>query len=134
VDWQEARDTLKNILCLFLGRWTGREGVTWFVEGGSRKRVENRGHFDYLLDRYFPDHRGVYWREGRPLPKIPLWFLNGKRHKDENKNTGASATGYEITGYDMDREDELFRDDNYEIDRLIDLYLREDDDNLPTSR
>jgi hypothetical protein len=79
VDWQEARDTLKNILSLFLGRWTGREGVTWFVEGGSRKRVETREHFDYLLDTYIPDHRGVYWREGMPLPDIPRWFLNGRR-------------------------------------------------------
>src|SRR5688572_23059556 len=121
VDWQDARDALKNILSLFLGRWTGREGVTWFVEGGSRKRVESRKHFNYLLDRYFPDHRGVYWRVGRPLPDIPLWFLRGKKPKDEDKskNTGASATGYEIRAYDIDREDELFRDDNYEIDRLI---------------
>jgi hypothetical protein len=112
--------------------------VTWFVEGGSRKRVENRKHFNYLLDRYFPDHRGVYWRAGRPLPDIPLWFLGGKKpkdnDKDEDKNTGASATGYEMRGYDIDREDELFRDNNYEIDRLIDLYFREDDDeNTPRS-
>jgi len=127
VDWQDARDTLKNILSLFLGRWTGREGVTWFVEGGSRKRVENRGHFEYLLDRYFPDHRGVYWRAGRPLPQIPTWFLHGKNprdDKDKGDETGASATGYQ-----MDREDELYCDNDYAIDHLIDRFLREDEQN-----
>ena len=79
VDWQEARDRLKNVLSLFLGRWTGIEGRTWFVEGGSRKRVTTRKHFDYLLDTYFPDHRGIYWREGMPLPQIPEWVLTGRR-------------------------------------------------------
>ncbi len=78
VDWQEARDKLKNLLSLFLGRWMGIEGRTWFVEGGSRKRVTTRSHFDYLLDTYFPDHRGIYWREGMPLPEIPGWVLTGK--------------------------------------------------------
>lgn len=132
VDWQEARDTLKNILSLFLGRWTGREGVTWFVEGGSRKREESRKHFDYLLDRYFPDHRGVYWCEGKALPDIPLWFLSGKKSREDeekDEDTGASATGYEI-----DREDALCRDDDYDIDRLIDRFLREDDDDPTNSR
>ena len=65
VDWQEARDKFKNILSLFLGRWTGIEGMTWFVDGGSRKRVVTRKHFNHLLDTYFPDHRGVFWRRAR---------------------------------------------------------------------
>jgi hypothetical protein len=87
VDWQEARDKLKNVLSLFLGRWVGQEGVTWFVDGGSRKRVEERKHFDYLLNTYFPDHRGVFWRRGMVLPEIPQWVLTGKG------KPGASATG-----------------------------------------
>ena len=77
VHWQDVRDKLKNLLSLFLGRWTGIEGRTWFVEGGSRKRVTTRGHFDHLLDTYFPDHNGVFWREGMPLPEIPEWVLRG---------------------------------------------------------
>jgi hypothetical protein len=89
VDWQEARDQLKNILSLFLGRWTGIQGRTWFVEGGSRKRVTTPKHFHYLLTTYFPDHRGVFWKRGMPLPQIPEWVLTGKG------KPGASAPGYE---------------------------------------
>jgi hypothetical protein len=74
-DWQDARDKLKNLLR--------------FVEGGSRKRVTELEHFDYLLDTYFPDHRGVFWREGMPLPEVPEWVLTGKGIP------GASATGCE---------------------------------------
>jgi hypothetical protein len=87
VDWQEARDALKNVLSLFLGRWTGIKGRTWFVEGGSRKRVEAMKHFDHLLDTYFSDHCGVFWRRGMLLPEIPQWVLTGKGEP------GASATG-----------------------------------------
>ncbi len=57
---------------------SGIEGKTWFVEGGSRKQVTTRGHFDHLLDTYFPDHPGLFWREGMPLPEIPEWVLTGK--------------------------------------------------------
>jgi hypothetical protein len=77
-DWQDVRDKLKNVLSLLLGRWSGQTGTTWFVDGGSRKRVTTRKHFDYLLDTYFPDHRGVFWREGMVLPEIPEWVLTGK--------------------------------------------------------
>jgi hypothetical protein len=79
VEWQLVRDKLKNLLSLFLGRWTGIEGRTWFVEGGSRKRVSDKEHLDYLLDKYFPDHRGVFWKHGMPLPEIPGWVLTGTR-------------------------------------------------------
>jgi hypothetical protein len=100
-----------------------------------RREPQARGEpraLRYLLDRYFPDHRGVYWREGRPLPEIPRWFLHGKKpseDEDKDKGTGASATGYQI-----DHEHELQRDDDYEIDRLIERFLREDDDNPTHSR
>jgi hypothetical protein len=33
----------------------------WFNEGGSRKRVRDRKHFDYLMETYLPAHRGVKW-------------------------------------------------------------------------
>jgi hypothetical protein len=79
VEWQLVRDKLKNLLSLFLGRWTGIEGRTWFVEGGSRKRVRDKAHLEYLLNTYFPDHRGVFWKRGMPLPEVPGWVLTGNR-------------------------------------------------------
>ena len=90
IEWQEVRDKLKNLLSLFLGRLTGINGRTWFVEGASRKRVTTPEHLNYLLDTYFPDHRGVFWREGMVLPEIPAWVLMG-RHRPEDP--GASASG-----------------------------------------
>jgi hypothetical protein len=77
VEWQDVRDKLKNILSLFLGRWTGIEGRTWFVEGGSRKRVVERSRYDHLLTTYFPDHRGILWKRGMVLPYVPEWVFNG---------------------------------------------------------
>jgi hypothetical protein len=46
-----------------------RPGGHWFVKEGSRKWVRSRGHFDYLLTEYLPDHPGVFWREGMALPE-----------------------------------------------------------------
>ena len=66
---------LKNLLSLFLGRATNRPGQRWFVRGGSRKRVKDRDHLDHLLDTYLPDHRGVFWREGQPIPADRLGIL-----------------------------------------------------------
>lgn len=31
--------------------------------GGDRKRVETRAHFEYLMTRYLPDHRGEAFNE-----------------------------------------------------------------------
>jgi hypothetical protein len=36
----------------------------WLVHKGSRKRVEDRQHFDYLMKKYLPKHTGWKWREG----------------------------------------------------------------------
>jgi hypothetical protein len=36
----------------------------WLVHSGSRKRVKDYGHFNYLMDEYLPKHRGWKWREG----------------------------------------------------------------------
>ena len=33
--------------------------------GASRKQVRDRAHFDYLMTRYLPAHRGVKWFEDR---------------------------------------------------------------------
>ena len=34
---------------------------TWLSEGGSRKQVRNREHFDYLMTTYLPKHSGWKW-------------------------------------------------------------------------
>lgn len=34
---------------------------TWLSEGGSRKQVRTREHFDYLLTVYLPKHSGWKW-------------------------------------------------------------------------
>jgi hypothetical protein len=66
--WDDVMNRLKNALSFVLGRDIGPRGRKWFVRGGSRKRVKDQAHLDYLLDTYFPDHRGVFWREGMPIP------------------------------------------------------------------
>lgn len=39
----------------------------WFVDGGSRKQVRSRGHFDYLLTTYLPKHAGWKWNQEKGL-------------------------------------------------------------------
>jgi hypothetical protein len=73
--WGDVRDKLKNLLSLFIGRATGITGRPWFVAEGSRKRVADLDHLEYLLGTYFPSHRGLSWREGTPLPEIPAGIL-----------------------------------------------------------
>ncbi len=73
--WKEFKECdevmrrLKNSLSYVLGKCVGPRGRKWFVRGGSRKRVKDAGHLNYLLDTYFPRHPGVFWRHGTPLPK-----------------------------------------------------------------
>jgi hypothetical protein len=68
--WEVVRGKLKNLMSLMLGRHFSSPSRSWFAGGGSRKRVRNRSHFDYLIGRYFPKHRWC-WREGDPVPKKP---------------------------------------------------------------
>jgi hypothetical protein len=76
IGWKEFQDCdevsrrLKNALSFVLGRDIGPRGRKWFVRGGSQKRVEDQAHLDYLLDRYFPDHPGVFWHNGQTLPEV----------------------------------------------------------------
>lgn len=67
--WQDISRRLKNIASLALGRQVGVTDRKWFSRGGSRKRVRDREHFDYLVRQYLPSHRGVCWREGEELPR-----------------------------------------------------------------
>jgi hypothetical protein len=59
-DFIDVRDKVKNLLSLFLGRSAGISGRTWFAAGGSNKRVNT----------YLPQQRGLFWKEGEPLPEI----------------------------------------------------------------
>jgi hypothetical protein len=69
-EFVEVRDKLKNLLSLFLGRYTGINGRQWFAAGGSNQRVKDQAHLDRLVTSYLPDHRGVYWEEGMEVPEI----------------------------------------------------------------
>jgi hypothetical protein len=66
--WQEVLRRLKNVLTTSLNRHFNTPGMHWFVRGDSRKRVTRRAHLDHLLHTYLPDHSGLFWREGTPLP------------------------------------------------------------------
>jgi REP element-mobilizing transposase RayT len=37
---------------------------SWLGEGGHTEHVENRGHFEHLINVYIPKHAGLKWREG----------------------------------------------------------------------
>ena len=69
------RRITKNVLSLLLNRVTGEQGRRWFVRDGSRKRVTDQAHLDYLVDKYLPDHPGLFWREGLPLPEDRFGIL-----------------------------------------------------------
>jgi hypothetical protein len=74
--WREYSDPaeflrrLKNVLATELNKFFETPGKRWFVRVGSKKPVNYRKHLDYLLDEYLPDHPGVFWKEGMPLPQI----------------------------------------------------------------
>ncbi len=80
IPWLDVRAKLKNLLSLFLDRLSGVQGRNWFVDGGSRKRVLNERHFNYLIETYIPKHSQQRWFEGDPLPKIPDHILNPNRN------------------------------------------------------
>ena len=63
--WGPVRAKFKNIIALELSKRHGRKGRHWLSDGGSRKRVKDRRHFDYLVTTYLPKHRGQQWYEGR---------------------------------------------------------------------
>lgn len=63
IEWAEVSRTLKRQLGSGLSKALDRPGP-WFSRGGSRKRVSDREHFDHLMSRYLPRHKGASWREG----------------------------------------------------------------------
>ena len=67
LDWRSVRRTLKYRYTSALNEARGAGGP-WFSELGSRKRVCDRGHYDFLMDEYLPRHDGVHWREDGKTP------------------------------------------------------------------
>jgi len=62
-NWQTVRQSTKERMTRALNEKIGRR--TWFSRNGSRRRVQTRQHFDYLVNEYLPRHRGWKWCEGR---------------------------------------------------------------------
>ena len=72
LDWKTARNRLKNSLSYLVNKAMNCAGRRWFALQGSRKRVTDMRHFNYLIEVYLHKHRGVYWREGDPLPQMDV--------------------------------------------------------------
>ena len=70
--WKPISTRLKNLASFALGQKLQQPGHKWLSRHGSRKRVRDRQHFDYLISQYLPKHRGLKWREGEPPPEEPL--------------------------------------------------------------
>lgn len=60
-DWKQARSGIKSSLSRKLNLSLKRR--SWFSEGASRKRVIDQQHFDHLVHKYLPNHRGLFWTE-----------------------------------------------------------------------
>jgi hypothetical protein len=71
VSWKDERpfEKLRASIRQSLSRRPGKdlERRTWLSEGGSRRRVSNQEHFDYLVTTYLPQHGGWKWSEERGL-------------------------------------------------------------------
>jgi hypothetical protein len=61
-DWKTQRSKIKESFSRRLNRELGRR--RWFSDSASRKQVKEQRHFDYLVQRYLPSHRGWKWEEG----------------------------------------------------------------------
>jgi REP element-mobilizing transposase RayT len=65
--FEKLRWSIRQSLSRRLGRDFGpRE---WLSEGGSRRRVINQEHFDFLVCTYLPGHGGWKWSEEQGLHK-----------------------------------------------------------------
>jgi len=69
VSWTDERDELRlrtGLRTSITRRLNNaREKRTWLAENASRKRVRDQDHFDHLVGKYLPDHRGVKYDEHR---------------------------------------------------------------------
>lgn len=69
-EWLPVRTALKTSLSRRLNEHRRTQKVSADVgptlsRAGSRRHVRDRGHFDYLMGEYLPDHRGIQWYEDR---------------------------------------------------------------------
>lgn len=64
-NWQAVRSGLKTSLTRRLNENLSRQ--FWFSRSASRKRVEDRDHFDQLVEAYLPNHRGLKYNEHRGI-------------------------------------------------------------------
>jgi REP element-mobilizing transposase RayT len=71
-NWMSIRNGLKMSLSLRLKREGEQSSNTprnltqiKLSGGGSRKRVSDQDHFDYLMQTYLPSHSGLKWFEDR---------------------------------------------------------------------
>jgi REP element-mobilizing transposase RayT len=74
VSWQDEerafeklRASIRQSLSRRLGHDFGKR--EWLSEGGSRNRVSNQEHYDYLTHTYLPRHSGWKWCEEKGLFK-----------------------------------------------------------------
>lgn len=81
--WDQISNRIKNIASLMLGRKLEQQQGKWFSKSGSRKRVRDRAHLDYLMNKYLPRHNGLTWCEADDPPGEPAV-----------KKPSASASGY----------------------------------------
>jgi REP element-mobilizing transposase RayT len=58
---KQVRSNLKSSLTRRLNHELGKRD--WFVANASRKRIRDRKHFNYLVNTYLPNHRGLFWSE-----------------------------------------------------------------------
>jgi hypothetical protein len=74
VSWQDDQrpfEKLRASIRQSLSRRMGRDfgPREWLNEGGSRNRVSNQVHYDYLVCTYLPRHGGWKWSEEMGLFK-----------------------------------------------------------------
>jgi REP element-mobilizing transposase RayT len=65
--WEKRRRGIRQSLSRRLGKDFGHR--EWLSEGGSRRRVVNQDHYDYLVCTYLPRHGGWKWSEAKGLHK-----------------------------------------------------------------
>ena len=64
---EKLRASIRQSLSRRLSRQFGKR--SWLSEGGSRRRVSNEDHYNYLVATYLPGHSGWKWSAERGLFK-----------------------------------------------------------------
>lgn len=64
-DWTYVRKSVRTSIVRNLNAAFARR--RWLAEGGSRRRVKDRSHFEHLIVTYLPAHRGWKWSEDSGL-------------------------------------------------------------------